>query len=188
MRISIPQPGCCPVRLLGSRASASELLRATRDSSHAFEVFPAVDNAPPEPAVDGAVPAQPQLRQRARRQSQDLGGLTGGQRDRIVSRHQSLTTNQPAPRRCVATSRTDVAQARSRSRRRAYRRSRAHQCPSARVCPSCTPPCTMPPLFLGRIRVTGAPASRTILMQLASRRRLASVRGLVHARRYRISR
>jgi hypothetical protein len=97
MRISIPQPGCCPVRLLGSRASASEVLRATRDSSHAFEVFPAVDNAPPELAVDGAVPAQLQLRQRARRQSQDLGGLTGGQRDRIVSRHQSLTTNQPDP-------------------------------------------------------------------------------------------
>src|SRR5262249_3471786 len=94
MRISIPQPGCCPVRLLGSRASASEVLRA---SSHAFEVFPAVDKAPPELAVDGAGPAQPQLRQRARRQSQDLGGLTGGQRDRIVSRHQSLTTNQPAP-------------------------------------------------------------------------------------------
>jgi len=60
-----------------------------------FEVIPAVNNAPPELAVNGAIPAQAQLRERARREPHKLGGLVRRQCDRIADRHLSLTENQP---------------------------------------------------------------------------------------------
>jgi hypothetical protein len=60
-----------------------------------MEIFLAVDNAPPELAVNGAIPTEPQLCQCAWCESQSPGGLPCGQRDRIASRHRSLRTNQP---------------------------------------------------------------------------------------------
>jgi hypothetical protein len=60
-----------------------------------LKVVPAVDNAPPELAIDGPIPAQAQFCERTRSKPQKFGGLQSGQRDRIAGHLLSLTTNHP---------------------------------------------------------------------------------------------
>jgi hypothetical protein len=61
-----------------------------------LKVLLSINNTSPKLAVGRAIPEQAQLRQRARREAQNLRGLAGGQRNRI-SRHLSLTVNHPDP-------------------------------------------------------------------------------------------